>query len=102
MSATDQSPAEQFLEGFKRDLARLIVEATRDLAPKDRLLTLEEVAERLNISLRTARGLTYRIGGNPPQLPSLKVGTGQGATRVEESQLEAFVERRRVAGEAEA
>lgn len=103
MTAPTQQTVEQFLETFKQDLADLIAAKLRDSAPaQNRLLTIPQVAERLGVTERTARGLTYKLDGNPPQLASLKVGAGNGATRVEESVLEAFIAERRVAGRQEA
>ncbi len=53
----------------------------------DRLLTIEEAAERLNVSVRNVREHIYRR-----RLPIVKIGR---LVRIEEAELEAFIERGR-------
>lgn len=103
MSATDQqSTVEAFIKAFAADVAEQVAAklgATQ--AEPDRLLTLAQVADRLGMTERAVRNLTYSMEGKPPQLASLKVGNGGGAVRVESSTLEAFIEARRVASRTE-
>lgn len=54
----------------------------------DRLLTVEEAAEQLNVSVRNVREHIYRR-----RLPIVKVGR---LVRIEQSELQAFIERGRV------
>lgn len=55
--------------------------------PKAKLLTPEEVCERLNITMRHFRGLLFR-----EELPRVRVG---GLVRVLESDIDAYIERQR-------
>lgn len=57
----------------------------------ERLLTIEEAAERLNVSVRNIRHQIYRR-----RLPVVKIGR---LVRVDEKDLEAFIDRSRVAWE---
>ena len=54
----------------------------------DRLLTVEEAAEQLNVSVRNVREHIYRR-----RLPIVKVGR---LVRIEQSEPQAFIERGRV------
>ncbi len=79
-------------EAWER-LADLIAARLAD-APDDRpLLTIQQVAERLAISPRTARDLTLSRGGEEPRLRSVLVA--DGARRVLPADLDAYVEARR-------
>lgn len=59
------------------------------------LLRLREVGERLGISERAVRSLVNGEHGKPPKLPSVVIG--DGARRVEQSALDAYLEERRQA-----
>ncbi len=65
------------------------VRGNADRGNADRLLlTVEEAAEQLNVTVRNVREHIYRH-----RLPIVKVGR---LVRIEQSELEAFIERGRV------
>lgn len=103
MSATDQQgPAEAFFKALAGEVAEQVAAKLGTTpAEPDKLLTLAQVADRLGMTERAVRNLTYSMEGKAPQLASLKVGVGGGAVRVESGELEAFLEARRVASRAE-
>lgn len=57
-------------------------------SPQDRLLTVEEASERLNVSVRNVRHQIFRR-----RIAIVKIGR---LVRIEESELEAFIDRGRV------
>lgn len=59
-------------------------------APHRRMLTLAEVADRLAVSDKTARRLIAR-----GELPCVQLGGRRSALRIDEDQLDAWLDRRR-------
>jgi len=53
---------------------------------RSRLLTLDEVAQRLGVSKRTVQRKVYS-----GQLPALRLGGGHAPVRVDEAELEAWL-----------
>lgn len=64
---------------------------------EDRLLTVQEVADRLNLKVRTIYGVVSKS-----EMPSVKVGVGKSASiRIRESDLDAFLRKQtRLVGRA--
>ena len=62
----------------------------RSVAPKVRLLTLDQVAERLQLSRRTVERKIQE-----EEIPSLQLGGPRTAIRVDEAELEAWLSHRR-------
>ncbi len=69
----------------------------QDTAQPKEFYTLAEVAELLGLSGDTARRL---VAGEKPALPAFRVSTGRkrGHIRVRASALNAFIEKRELAG----
>jgi excisionase family DNA binding protein len=81
---------EEFLAAFSDDLAEKVAEKLlAGLPAPDRLLSVEQTAERLGVKERTVRGL--KADG---KLAYVMIG---GAVRFEASAVEAYLASRRVA-----
>lgn len=63
------------------------------------LLNLREVGERLNVSAKVVSDLVNWRGGKPPRIASVVIN--DGARRVEPAVLDAYMEERRAAHEAD-
>ena len=63
---------------------------TTSRPPKDRLLTVDDVAERLNVSVRNVRHQIFMR-----RLPIVKIGR---LVRVDEQDLEELIDRGRMGG----
>lgn len=86
MSALDM---DAFLANLADDVAAKVAERLAVTLPApDRLLTVEQAADRLGVSERTVRNLTSK-----GTLAMVKV---EGATRISNEDLESYVASRRV------
>ena len=97
---TPGPPSEKEDEAFEELAARLALKLAEPLAdqiaerladsPDDRpLLTINDVAARLNCSRRTANDLLL---GENPRIPSVLVGAAGGGRRVFPADLEAYLD----------
>lgn len=84
-------------EALAERLAAKVAEHLREEHDARPLLTTDEVAARLNISPKSARDLVAWRNGKRPRLESIVIG--EGARRVEQAALDAYMESRRAAQE---
>jgi len=91
------SPAQQAIDEFLANFTQAVAEkvAARlagELPSPTRLLTLEQVGEALGMSRRSVQDLV-----SDGRLVGITVGPGETASRVEVAELDAYIQRRRLA-----
>ena len=101
MTETDK----QYLTGLGAQVAALVAQRLKEegLVHDDRpLLSLEEAAVRLGVSRRVMGDMTRGVDGSPPVLVTVRVGTGgHKGVKVEPAEIDAYLERLRLAALAE-
>jgi len=101
MSLSEQ----EFLAGFAASFTEQFIARLKQegLVHDDRpLLTLDEAAARLGVSMTMIRELTNGVDGEPPRLATVKVsprghqrGVGMKGIRVEPREIDRFLEQAR-------